>query len=319
MKMVVLDGKAFNPGDLSWKPLEAFGNLTVYDRSAEPQIEGRAANAQAVFTNKTPLPAETLERLPKLRYIGILATGYNHVDVDAAQRLGIVVSNVPGYSTDSVAQLTFALLLDLSFRLDRHTEAVREGAWCRSEQFCFWNTPLVELHGLTFGAIGFGAIGRAVAVIARAFGMHVQTWTPRLSVGTEPFEGVRAVDLETLLRTSDVVSLHCPLTPDNHGFLNAERIAMLKPGAFVLNTARGPLIDEQALANALNEGRIAGAGLDVLSQEPPPEGNPLLSARNCLITPHLAWGTLAARARLMDRVAENLGAFLRGTPENVVW
>lgn len=318
MKLVVLDGKAFNPGDLSWQPLEAFGDLTVHDRSEGPEVALRAAEADAVFTNKTLLPAETLKRLPRLRYIGILATGFNHIDVAAAGRLGITVTNVPGYSTDSVAQLTFALLLDLTFRLDRHVASVHSGEWCRSEQFCYWHTPLVELRGLTFGTIGFGAIGRAVAVLARAFGMNVQAWTPRLAVGSEPAEGVRAVTLETLLGTSDVVSLHCPLNDANRGFLNAERIAMMKPTAFLLNTARGPLIDERALAEALNQDRLAGAGLDVLSQEPPPEDNPLLTAKNCLMTPHLAWGTLAARNRLMQCVADNYGAFLRGAPKNVV-
>ena len=252
--------------------------------------------------------------MPKLKYIGVLATGVNVVDVAAARQRGILVTNVPAYSTPSVVQLTFALLLELTLHVGHHAQTVRDGRWCQSQDFCYWDYPLVELAGLTFGIVGYGRIGRSVATVARAFGMDVLAYNT--SPKTDP--PTRFTDLESLLAASDVVSLHCPLTAANQGFINAERLALMKPTAYLLNTARGPLIDEQALADALNEGRLAGAGLDVLSQEPPLPDNPLLKAKNCLITPHLAWATYAARQRLMKTVVANVRAFLAGQPANVV-
>jgi len=317
IKLVVLDGQALNPGDLKWNPLEAIGELAVYPATPIAEIPIRAADAFAVFTNKTVLQRETLEQLPHLKYIGVQATGVNVVDVTAARELGITVTNVPGYSTESVAQLTMAHVLNLSFHASLHIESVRNGGWSACDDFCYRLTPMIELAGKTLGMIGFGEIGRATARIAQAFGMKVIAYTPSRTPGTKQQE-VQFVDLDTLMSASDIVSLHCPLTETNRGLISRKRIAQMKPTAFVINTARGPLIDETALADALNEGHIAGAGLDVLSQEPPPKSNPLLTARNCYITPHSAWGTVEARTRLMVQVAANLQAFLDGNPINVV-
>ena len=331
IKLVVLDGQALNPGDLQWNHLEAIGELAVYPATPVAEIPSRAADAFAVFTNKTVLHRRTLEQMPNLKYIGVQATGVNVVDVAAARDLGITVTNVPGYSTESVAQLTMAHILNLSFHASLHIESVRNGGWSAHDDFCYRLTPMIELAGKTLGLIGFGAIGRATTRIAQAFGMRIIAYTssrktphglpsgvpvqPDMIVGTMQ-QKVKFVDLDTLMSESDIVSLHCPLTETNHGLLSRERIAQMKPTAFVINTARGPLIDEAALAEALNEGRIAGAGLDVLSHEPPPESNPLLTARNCYITPHSAWGTVEARMRLMVQVAANLQAFLDGNPIN---
>ena len=318
MNIVVLDGKAFNPGDLSWEPIRTLGSLTVYDNSTDDEVVARAAEAEIVLTNKVRFPAALFEKLPRLRYVGVLATGYNTIDVVAARKHGVTVTNVPGYSTDSVAQLTFAHLLNLTFQLADHTESVRRGDWCRSDMFCYWFGPLVELTGQTLGLIGFGAIGRRVASIAAAFGMRVIAYTPRLLPGSEPAPEVRAVSLETLLAESDVVSLHCPLTPENRHLIDADRLSMMKRTAFLINTSRGPLIDETALAEALQAGRPAGAGLDVLASEPPHRDCPLLGLKNCFITPHIAWGTLAARQRLLQVVTDNIAAFLNGEPQHVV-
>jgi len=314
MKIVVLDGHTLNPGDLSWSGLEALGACTVHARTPPERVVERARGAAIVLTNKTVLGADLIAQLPDLQYIGVLATGTNVVDCAAARQRGIPVTNVPAYSTRSVAQATFALLLELTQQTGHHARTVRDGRWCASPDFCYSDHPLVELDGLTLGLIGYGHIARVVAGIAQAFGMRVIAH--RLSNKTAG--GVALTDLESLLRESDVVSLHCPLTADNQGMLDARRLALMKPGAFLINTARGPLIDEQALADALNAGRLAGAGLDVLSVEPARPDNPLLSARNCLITPHIAWATGAARRRLMDAVTANVRAFLAGSPENVV-
>lgn len=316
MNIVVLDGFALNPGDLSWAELERLGRCVVYDRTPESQILSRAADAEIVLTNKTPLRGEHLRQLPALRYVGVLATGYNVVDVEAARARGVTVTNVPAYSTRSVAQLTFALLLELTLHVGHHAQTVQQGKWTASPDFCYWDFPLIELDQLTMGIIGFGRIGRAVAELARAFGMNVLVHS---RTRPDPLPaGVDFADLESLFRQSEVITLHCPLTPATERLVNAERLGWMKPGAFLLNTSRGPLVDEQALADALNSGAIAGAGLDVLSKEPPSASNPLLSARNCLITPHFAWATRAARERLMAIAVANVRAFLAGSPQNVV-
>lgn len=313
-KIVVLDGHTLNPGDLSWDALAALGDLTVHDRTPAAQVAERAAGAEIVFTNKSLVPAEAIEALPELRYIGVLATGYNVVDTAAAAARGIPVTNIPGYGTESVAQMTFALLLELASQPALHNASVREGDWSACPDFCYWKKPLVELHGLTLGLVGYGAIGRAVARIGRAFGMKILVHTR--TVRDEP--DTQFVDRDTLFREADVVSLHCPLTDENHGFVNAALLEQMKPGAFLINTGRGPLVNEADLAVALTEGRIAGAATDVLSTEPPPADNPLLSAPNLIITPHIGWATRAARARLMEIAVENLRAFLAGTPQHVV-
>ncbi len=314
-RIVILDGYTLNPGDLDWSALSAIGDLTVYDRTPPELILERAAGAEIVLTNKTPLTREIIAGLPEMKYIGVLATGYNVVDTAAARERGIPVTNVPGYGTAAVAQHVFALLLELTQRTGLHSDSVRAGDWTRSPDWCYWRTPLVELSGLTMGIVGFGAIGRAVARIAHAFGMQViaATRTPRADEGGVTFTGV-----DDLFRRADVVSLHCPLTPETQGLVNAARLAAMKPSAFLINTGRGPLIVEQDLAGALHRGTIAGAALDVLSSEPPAADNPLPAAPNCLITPHLAWAALASRRRLLDTVAENIRAFLSGSPVHVV-
>ncbi|NLE36456.1 MAG: D-2-hydroxyacid dehydrogenase [Pirellulaceae bacterium] len=314
--IVALDGYALNPGDLSWSEFEAIGRFTVYDRSTPAETLVRAADADVALTNKVAFDRPTIEALPRLKYIGVLATGYNVVDLAAASERGIVVTNVPAYSTMSVAQMVFAHLLNLVEPVAHHVEAVRAGRWTACEDFCFWERPLVELDGLTMGIVGFGRIGRATARIARAMGMKVLVHDARPP--ENPGEGVESVDLDTLFRQSDVVTLHCPLTEQTENLVDAQRLAQMKPTAYLINTGRGPLVDEGALADALNAGRIAGAGIDVLVDEPPPADNPLLLAKNCHVTPHIAWATRAARARLMSIAAENVQAFLEGKPQNVV-
>ncbi len=315
MNICVLDGYTLNPGDLSWDELRQLGDCEIHDRTPPTEIIARAVNAEFVLTNKTPLPRATLAALPKLKYIGVLATGTNVVDLAAARERGIPVTNVPAYGSRSVAQAAFALLLELAQHTGHHAQRVRDGGWARAKDWCFWDSPLVELDGLTLGVVGMGRIGVTVAEIGRAFGLQVIAHNPSAKSGP-PF--VRFVDQETLFRTSDVVSLHCPLTPLTKNLVNAERLAWMKPSAYLLNTSRGPLIDEPALADALNSGRLAGAGLDVLSVEPPPAENPLLTARNCIITPHNAWATLAARSRLLHIAVENVRSFLNGKLQNVV-
>ena len=317
MKIVVLDGYCLNPGDLSWDELRTLGELEVFDRTAPADVAKRAAGAEIAFTNKTPFTAATLEQLPALRYIGVLATGYNIVDAKAANARGVIVTNIPIYGTASVAQFVFALLLELCHNVKLHADAVRAGEWTCNPDWSFWKSPLMELAGKTMGIVGFGRIGRQTARIADAMGMRVIAHD---TVQTNPpdYPGFRWATREELLREADVVSLHSPLFPDTQGMINAATLAMMKPTAFLINTSRGPLVVDQDLADALNAGKLAGAGLDVLSVEPPPAGNPLLSARNCLVTPHIAWATLEARSRLMDMAVENLRAFLRGVPQNLV-
>lgn len=314
MKIVVLDGYTLNPGDLSWGELEGLGECTVHDRTSADMLMQRAQGARILLTNKVILDREAIEKLPDLSYIGVLATGYNVVDLEAAGERGITVTNVPAYSTDSVAQFVFALLLEIVSGVGMHDRAVHEGKWVRSPDFTFREISTVELAGRTMGIVGYGAIGKAVARIAQAFGMEVivHTRTP----GKD--DVVRYVDLDTVFAESDVVSLHCPLTPETRDLVNSDRLGRMKSTAYLINTSRGPVVDERALAEALNSGRIAGAGLDVLSSEPPPEDNPLLRARNCVITPHIAWATLAARKRLMDTVVGNVRAWMEGKPVNVV-
>jgi glycerate dehydrogenase len=315
MNIVVLDGHTLNPGDLSWSDLQALGPCAIHDRTPPPQVAARVGDAEIVVTNKAVLDRQAILALPRLRFIAVTATGYNVVDVAAAAERNIPVSNVPLYGTRSVAQHTFALLLELTQHAGQHAQSVRDGGWVRSADWCYWEHPLVELDGLTLGILGFGRIGRATAGIARAFGMNVlaASRSPR-----PPEDGVRFTDVDTLFRESDVVSLHCPLTPETRHVVNRERLARMKPSAFLLNTSRGPLVDEAALAEALNAGRLAGAAVDVLSAEPPPADNPLLTARNCLVTPHNAWATRAARARLLQTSVDNVRAFLAGRPQNVV-
>ncbi|MDF2926799.1 MAG: glycerate dehydrogenase [Paenibacillaceae bacterium] len=319
MKIVVLDGYTLNPGDLSWSGLESLGAVTVYDRTQAVEIVDRAREADIVLTNKTPLTASTLEQLPNLRYIGVLATGYNVVDVEAAGRRGIPVANVPDYGTQSVAQFVFALLLELVRQVGRHAGAVRAGEWASSPDFCFTLTPMVELAGKTMGLIGYGRIGRQVADIARAFGMKVIAANNGRSTTAQPADQeVERVELTELLKRSDVVSLHCPLTPETTQLINKERLALMKPAAYLINTSRGPLVAENELAEALRGGKLAGAALDVLSIEPAHPANPLLREPRCLITPHIAWATKEARSRLMDTVVENIRSFQSGRPANAV-
>ena len=316
MHIVVLDGHTLNPGDLSWDALHALGPAQIFPRTSPAEVLARAAHAEILLTNKVVLSAETLSALPKLRYVGVLATGYNVVDATAARARGIPVTNVPDYSTESVAQLTFALLLELTHGVGRHSEAVQSGRWTASPDFSFWDQPLIELHGQTFGVVGYGRIGRAVARIASAFGLRVLVHSR-----TRPHDfpaDFEFVSVDDLFARSDIISLHCPLTPETRHLVNADRLRRTKPTACLLNTSRGPLIEEAALADALNSGRLAAAALDVLSVEPPPANNPLLTARNCLITPHLAWASTAARRRLLRIAVDNIRTFLAGKPTNVV-
>ncbi|CAN7708312.1 D-2-hydroxyacid dehydrogenase [Paenibacillus sp. LjRoot153] len=317
MNIVVLDGYTLNPGDLDWNGLQALGELTVYERTSESEIVERAAQADMVLTNKTPLSAQTLEQLPKLRYVGVLATGYNIVDVQAAKEKGILVTNVPAYSTYSVAQLVFALVLAFCHRVQRHSDSVLQGDWAGSVDFSYSVSPLVELNGQTMGLIGFGQIGKQTALIAQAMGMKVIATGSGRSV-PQPVDGIEWVSLEELLQRADVISLHCPLTPATNELINAERIALMKSSAILINTARGGLLNEADVAQALNEGRLAGAGLDVLTVEPPKPDNPLLHAQNVIITPHIAWATKEARARLMSVASSNARSFVEGQPVNVI-
>ena len=317
MRIIVLDGYTLSRGDLSWDNLRQLAATQVYDRTEPSQIVDRARGAELVLTNKTPLSAETLGQLPNLRYIGVLATGYNCVDVPAAKELGVTVTNVPSYGTQSVAQFVFALLLELCHNVGLHGEAVRAGEWSQCEDWCFWRTPLVELDGKNLGVIGFGRIGRQVAKIGEAMGMHVLASAPRPANFAAPF-ALRWVSHEELLSQSDVITLHCPLLTETEGLINAQSLELMKPAALLINTSRGALVVDQDLADALNAGQIAGAGLDVLSIEPPVKDNPLFTARNCLITPHIAWATKEARSRLLETAIMNVAAFIRGTPKNVV-
>lgn len=315
-RIVYLDCYTVNPGDLSWEPLRALGDCALYDRTPADQVIERAADAEIVLTNKVVLDGATIRALPRLRYIGVTATGYNIVDVAVARERDVIVTNVPAYGTTSVAQMTFALLLELTQHVGHHARTVREGRWTASPDFCYWDRPLLELAGLTMGIVGLGQIGREVARLAQAFRMNVIAASRRPTAETLP--GARMVGLDELFQTSDVASLHCPLTPETQNLVDARRLATMKPTALLINTSRGGLVVDRDLADALNAGRIAGAGVDVLSVEPPLSSNPLLSARNCYVTPHIAWATQAARARLLDMAIENIRAFLQDAPINRV-
>jgi glycerate dehydrogenase len=317
MKIVVLDGFTLNPGDLSWDGLKKYGDVVVYDRTTPDQVVGRAKDAEIIITNKTVLDEKVLNLLPLVKYIGVLATGYNIVDVGTAGNKGVTVTNVPGYSTDSVVQMMFALLLELTLHVQRHSDAVMDGKWAQSKDFAFWDYPLVELAGKTMGIIGFGNIGKRVVDVATAFGMNI-ICSSRTESDQSHRKNFRWVGIPELLEQSDVVSIHCPLTAENKGLINRESLQMMKRTAFLINTSRGPIINDADLADALNRDVIAGAGMDVLSVEPPQANNPLFKAKNCIITPHIAWATQEARARLMDIAVGNVAAFVSGKPVNMV-
>lgn len=319
MKLVVLDGYTENPGDLSWAELAALGELTVYDRTSyteSPLIAERIGDAEIVVMNKTPISRATIDACPNIRLIAVLATGYNVVDYNYAREKGIPVVNVPAYGTAPVSQYSIALLLEICHHIGHHSASVHAGNWASNPDWCYWDYPLIELEGKTIGIIGFGRIGQAEGRIARAMGMHV------LAYDVYPNDAGRAigayVDLDTLLAQADVVSLHCNLTPENTGLINKENIAKMKDGAILINNARGQLIVEQDVADALNSGKLAAAGLDVVYTEPIRPDNPLLTAKNCIITPHISWAPKESRQRIMDATAENIRAFLAGTPQNVV-
>lgn len=317
MKIVVLDGYALNPGDLDWQVFSKLGELKVYDRTPPDKILERASGAEIILTNKCLITGEILNKLAGLKYVGVLATGYNVVDTAEAGRLGIIVTNIPAYSTNSVAQLVFALILELCFHVQRHSDSVHEGKWQRSLDFTYWDYPLTELASKTIGIIGFGSIGKKVCEIATAFDMIVVAYS-RTRTGQAQPKNFRWVGLPELFSVSDIVTVHCPLTPETAGLVNAQRLALMKNTSFLINTSRGPVVAEEDLAEALNNGIIAGAGLDVLSTEPPIKGNPLLGAKNCIITPHIAWATIEARRRLMEIAVRNVKAFIDGKPVNVV-
>lgn len=312
MKICILDGYSLNPGDLDWSPVERLGDVTLFDRTPADKIVERAADADIVLTNKVPFCADTLRQLPRLRFICVLATGYNIIDTEAAARQGVVVANIPAYSTMSVAQIAFAHILNITNHVASYAREVADGKWTNCPDFCFWDSALTELAGKTMGIVGLGNTGMATARIAVALGMKVVAMTSK-SADTLP-EGITPAPLDDVLASADVVSLHCPLTPSTRHLINAASIAKMKPSAILINTGRGPLVDEQAVADALNGGRLAAFGADVLSQEPPRGDNPLLSARNCFLTPHIAWATLEARTRLMSTATENVRQFIAGEP-----
>ena len=316
MKIVMLDGYTTNPGDLSWDFLNNYGEATIYDRTPQDKVVERCKDADIVVTNKTPLTKELIDQLPNLKFVALLSTGYNIVDYVYLKEKGIPVSNIPSYSTDAVSQLVMAFVLELSMNVGLHSQTVKEGEWAASTDFCYWKTPLTELAGKTMGIFGLGRIGKAVAERARAFGMKVIAYTPRIH-GDEP-EWIDIVSLDEMLNNSDVVSMHCPLTPETEGIVNNDFISKMKNGAYFINTSRGTVVDEKALADALNSGKLGGAGLDVLSTEPPKKDNPLLSAKNCFITPHIAWASFETRQRLIGIFEENIKAFTNGKPQNVV-
>ncbi len=316
MNIVILDGYALNPGDLSWTDLEKLGKVTVYDRSKPSDVLERATNAEIVLTNKTVIDNETLSSLPKLKYIGVLATGYNVVDTELAKEKDIIVTNVRNYTGRSAAQMVFALILELTHRVGHHSQTVVQNKWAECKDFCYWDYPLIELDGMTLGIVGFGGIGKNVATIASAFGMNVMVNTR--TVPQPAPDGIGFCDLDAIFDQCDVISLHCPLTKATEGFINADRLQQMKNNAYLINTGRGQLIVEQDLANALNNDQIAGAGLDVLAVEPADPNNPLMKAKNCFITPHFAWATHASRDRLLKTAVSNVEAFIKGAPQNVV-
>jgi glycerate dehydrogenase len=316
MKIVVLDGYCLNPGDLSWEDMATLGDLQVYDRTSPKDLIGRAQGVEVLITNKTLITGNDMEALPQLKYIGVLATGYNVVDIESAKKKGIVVTNIPAYSTNSVAQMVFAHILNITQRVGHYACMNRQGKWSDNADFCYWDTELIELNDKWMGIVGFGNIGQATARIALSFGMKVGVFTSKGQ--SELPEGIVKMSLDEVFKTCDVVSLHCPLTSSTQEMVNAERLNLMKPNAILINTGRGPLINEHDLADALNEGKIMAAGLDVLSSEPPLSTNPLLSARNCFITPHIAWATKEARIRLMKIAVNNLKEFKNGNVINNV-
>lgn len=319
MKMVVLDGYTLNPGDLTWDDLEQFGDLKVYDRTdfTTETIIKAIGDAEVVFTNKVPIGKDVLSQVPKLKYIGVLATGYNIIDIETANKLNIMVTNVPDYGTASVAQFTMGLLLEMCHHIGDHNRAVQEGEWTKSLDFCFWNTPLIELTGKTMGIIGFGRIGQATAKVAQAFGLKILAYNRSKDYSLES-DTCKYVELDELFATSDIISLHCPLTESTKGIINQENISKMKPSVMLINTSRGGLVVEEDLKNALNSGKVAMAAVDVVSTEPMKEDNPLLKAKNCIITPHIAWATKESRARMMGIVCDNLKAYISGKPINVI-
>ncbi|MBS6644390.1 MAG: D-2-hydroxyacid dehydrogenase [Clostridiaceae bacterium] len=316
MKIVILDGYTENPGDLSWEGMEQLGELVVYDRTAAAEIVTRIGDAEAVITNKTPISEETMNQCPNIKYIGVLATGYNVIDVEAAKKRGIIISNIPTYGTTAVAQMTMAMLLEICHHVGAHSDAVKAGEWTNNQDWCFWNYPLIELAGKTFGVIGFGRIGQASARLAKAFGMRILAYDEYPNSSGE--EIGEYVPLEKLLEESDVISLHCPLFPSTQGIINRDTIGKMKDGAVLINTSRGPLVVEDDLAEALNTGKLSYAALDVVSTEPIKGDNPLLKCSNCILTPHIAWAPKESRQRLMDIAVENLKQFIDGKPQNVV-
>ena len=316
MKIVILDGICVNPGDLSWEDMSKLGELTIYERTAPQQVVERCVGAEAVITNKVMITDEVMAALPQLKYVGILATGYNVVDIDAAHRRGITVTNIPAYSTDSVAQMTFAHILNITNRVEHYAMEVREGKWSAHRDFCYWNTPLPELAGKTLGIVGLGNTGMRVACIAHAFGMDVFAMTSTNAADLP--EGIQKTTLQGLLATSDILSLHCPLNDETFHLINAQTIAMMKRGAILINTGRGPLVDEEAVAKALDEGQLMAYGADVMAQEPPQKNHPLFSHPHAFLTPHIAWATREARERLMVIAANNLKAFAEGEKLNVL-
>lgn len=316
MKIVNLDGYTTNPGDLSWEWLGKYGEYIVYDRTKQEEVIDRAKDADVLIINKTTIDAEMLSKMPNLKFVGLQSTGYNVIDGKAARERGIVVSNIPAYSTTAVAQLVFSLILQITNKVTLHSDAVYDGEWTACEDFCFWKAPLAELDGKTIGIIGYGSIGQRVSNIAKAFGMDVLVFTPHPK--PDVYTDVKFVSFDELLENSDIITCHCPLTPDTENLINKDSISKMKSSAIVINTSRGPVVDEYALADALNNGRIQGAGLDVLRVEPPTDDNPLLHAKNCFITPHIAWAAYETRKRLMGILEQNLKAFVDGQPQNVV-
>lgn len=316
MNIVVLDGYTANPNDLSWEPLEAFGKLTIYDRTSADELIKRAQDADIILTNKCRLKEEELKQLPKLKYIGVLATGYNNIDTEYAHKHGIVVSNIPSYSTESVVQMTFAHIFNITNQISHYASEVRAGQWSQNPDFCYWNTPLQELAGRTLGIIGLGNIGMRVAQVAHCLGMDVFALTSKEK--DQLPTGVQKTTLEGLLGVADILTLHCPLSPDTYHLINEERLAMMREGAILINTSRGALVDENAVANALESGRLQAYGADVMSKEPPLADNPLLRQAHAHLTPHIAWATLEARQRLIKTGIENVKAFVEGQPQNVV-
>ncbi|MCD7828567.1 MAG: D-2-hydroxyacid dehydrogenase [Clostridiales bacterium] len=316
MKIVILDGYTENPGDLSWDFLQEVGDTEIYDRTPKDKIVERAKDAEILITNKTPITREIIDKLSKLKFVALLSTGYNIADYEHLREKHIPVSNIPSYSTEAVAQHVMAFILEMTNEVGLHSCSVKSGDWCKSDDFCYWKTPLTELNGKTLGIFGFGRIGKAVAQRANAFGMRIISYTPRLHDGNPDY--VKFVTKENMIKNSDFITLHCPLTPETEGCVNREFIHDMKDGAYLINTSRGTVVDEQALADALNSGKLSGAGLDVLSTEPPKKDNPLLTAKNCFITPHIAWAAFETRERLMDIFKGNIDAFLAGKPRNVV-